>query len=192
MARIVVIRHPQKDGDKITAFGAQQAFAAAEALRNMGFGFKFIVWSGAHRTHQAALVMQAAIGGDAMVSDLPNDRFHFESVAQAVFPNDPKEVLAEMPAIREAGGTVDTALALSEYALEAGMEVANAIRSLGVLWGDADVLVVSHSPFLECAAVAGSDIPYGLGEADAVVYEVRGGEIVSSTLIKAPIQGATN
>ncbi|MBU0648802.1 histidine phosphatase family protein [Patescibacteria group bacterium] len=188
--KIVVCRHPEKDGDKITAHGAKQCFAAALALAEKGLKPELLLYSGAVRTNQAARVMAAAM----QVFDLEpeEDRgFHFEKCFKQTLNNDMDAFKAEMEKIKQAGGTMTRAVEISKYAREGLAQVSSAILDLAnkmASRGKKVVLVVSHSPWAEFATIDPDAMPYGLGEADAVVYTVEAdlGEIVDSELIKAP------
>lgn len=203
---VVVCRHPQKDGDKITPLGAMQAWACALALHALGFVFGFFGYSGANRTKQAVKVMATALGVDMKISgDFALDEgFHFQSTWGPYYPSETggkDRYLAELKALQEAtDGTLADALAeegdLGKFT-RAGREVftetlgtfAVALAATGIK----QALMLSHSPWTELAVLDPSSVPYGLGEADAIHYQIRvngrDGEIVSSRLIKAPMEG---
>jgi phosphohistidine phosphatase SixA len=198
--RIVVVRHPEKDGDRITPHGAEQAFAAALALgeldKRSGLpSFERLLYSGLHRTWQASQVMAAALGLKIPAEEQPFLNFA-ETVAATV--RNSAGFSAELEAMRAAEKTdqltVTMALRHSEYARR-GREIMTAgLITLAVdmeRQGQTMALAVSHSPWLELAAPAVFEkMPYGINEADAAIYIVEDGRISSmGPLIKAPLPG---
>jgi len=154
-----------------------------------------MLYSGAHRTRQTAAVMGAALG--LWIDPVVEGRFHFQPVIDELYPDDPGAVLRELKDVRKAGGNVAVAATMSEYARRSGERLLAGI--LGVADqhpAGADILVISHSPYAECAtmliAEAAKNCPYGLGESDAVVYAVEGGVVLNAQYIPAPLEGATN
>jgi phosphohistidine phosphatase SixA len=194
--RIIVCRHPEKEGDRITAHGAQQAFAAAVNLANRGFEIERFIYSGARRTWQAVQIMATALDVEAGAERW--EGFHFQGVLDTLGVQN-TVVLGEISEIREHGGTLAAALETSTtYARLCREQLTEALEALASDMEQSHqrtALVLSHSPYLECAALEPAEMPYALGESDAVIYTLettRTPFIVSSTLIKAPIPGATH
>ncbi|MBI5071327.1 hypothetical protein HZB93_00290 [Candidatus Falkowbacteria bacterium] len=196
-ATIVVVRHPEKDGDKITPHGAEQAFAAALALgeRFKNFeGFDRLIHSGAHRAWQALRVMAAALG-----LKLPDEERSFlnftATLTQTLGSSD--AFYAEVAKMKAAEGTDRLTLAMalrhSEFARQGRQIMINGLLGLAcdmAMRGQATALTVSHSPWLELASFDTENTPYGIGESDAVIYVVAGDEIlVGSELVRAPLPG---
>lgn len=196
MKTIIVVRHPEKTGDAITAYGAQQAFTAALALGALYPKITQLLWSGANRAWQALLVTWAAIGRDDGGWFKENRGFHFEPTLTNTV-KDSAGFNAEVAEMKQMLGktalTVADALKHSEYA-RLGQEVmTNTLLELASRMKDGDVaLAISHSPWLELAAVDPVTMPYGIGEADAIVYKVEGGKVFASDLVKAPLVGKAN
>jgi len=190
--KIVVCRHPEKDDDKITPHGAAQCFAAALALAEKDLKPELLLYSGAVRTNQAARVMAAAMQAFNVWPE-ENKDFHFEECFKKNLDGSMDKFKAELEKIKLAGGTLEHALEISKYARQGRIQVTEAILTLAhVLAGHGKTvaLVVSHSPWTEFAAIDPDAMPYGLGEADAVVYTVVTGKrttiITASELIRAP------
>jgi len=196
MKTIVVIRHPEKDGDKITAKGAMQIFAATLALVALGYKPTKFFYSGARRTFQALLVGIAAMAetlGMIIPEIVKCDWLHFQPILDKLDRADADAVLTDIKKIKAAGGTLKIALEMSKYAVLARERMGLALVHISSLTEDDETaFALSHSPLTEMAALDIETAPYALGEADAVVYEMDGAKLVSSKLIKAPIEGKTN
>ncbi|TAN33501.1 phosphoglycerate mutase family protein [Patescibacteria group bacterium] len=197
MKTIIVVRHPEKDGDKITALGAMQAFATALALGAMFPKITQILWSGANRAWQAAMVTLAALGGDGRW--LKESRgFHFEPTFTNVYGKDaPAAFKAETAAIKERLGksalTVADALEHSEYARQGRVVMTDTLFKLASTMKDDDVvLAVSHSPWLELAALDPATMPYGIGEAEAVAYHIEDSKILTIERVLSSLAGKAN
>ncbi len=197
---IVVCRHPEKDGDKITAKGAMQMWAMA-LLLSARFTFERAVYSGANRTLQALKVALAALGLDLPIEK--NEGFHFKGILFEAFQtNESGPCLEEIKRITAKGGTVANALSMSVYATLGRDQMIESLRLLAEDMktnNEATTLVLCHSPLTELAAVDPKSMPYSLGEADAVVYILEGNYeyvdgwwIVSSELIRSPLGGTSN
>jgi len=186
--QIVVMRHGEKDGDRLAPKGAAQIFASTQALANKGLKFDRIFYSGAYRTHQSALIMAAALGKfDAKPQEYRG--FHFDFIFDKTFNGNYKNFSMEVAEISKAGRTVSQALKISKYArmgrnylIESLLELAEKMQARG----ETAALAASHSNWAELAAVNTDEMPYGLNEADAVCYTVLDDKIISSELIKAP------
>lgn len=197
---VVAVRHPQKDGDAITPLGAQQAFAAAQALSQRYGEFAGILHSGANRTKQAATVMGAALGQYGMFGS--RTALHFKTTLEATLGT-VEAFTAEVAALKAANGGATPSLAFalerSKYASDGREVVAEAIiRAASEIKDGQTIIVVSHSPWVELAMLDPMTAPYGVGEADAVAYVVKydaargNGRIISSEMIAAPLPGAKN
>lgn len=195
-ATIVVVRHPEKDGDRITPHGAEQAFAAALALgerfKNFG-GFDRLIHSGANRAWQALRVMAAT-----MNLNLPLEEYsllNFTATLEKTLGSS-DAFYAEVAKMKAAEGadrlTLAMALRHSEFARQGRQIMINGLLGLAgdmTRKGQEVALAVSHSPWLELASFDTETMPYGVGESDAVVYVVKDGKIISSELIRAPLPG---
>lgn len=201
MKIIIVVRHPEKDGDKITAIGAMQAWAAALTLAALYPKITQLLWSGANRAWQAIMVMSAALGDEARWIK-ENRGFHFEPTFMEVYGKEASETWkAETATIKELLDkttlTVADALEHSEYARQGRKTMTATLLELAGRMKDEEVvLAVSHSPWLELAASDPAAMPYGIGECDAVVYRIGASRedafLASSDLVKAPLAGKTN
>ncbi len=194
--KIVVVRHPEKNGDRITPHGAEQAFAAAVALEH--FKFERLLHSGLHRAWQTLQVMAAAMDLEVDVPAESRPFLNFTETLTATV-RDSKGFFAEVEAMKKTEGvdklTLAMALRHSEYARLGRRIVTKGLIVLAVdmeLRGQMTALAVSHSPWLELAALDPETTPYSVGEADAVVYTVEDGRVVSSELIKAPLAGKSH
>jgi len=212
---VVVVRHPEKDGDCITPYGAQQAFASAQQLQQLGIIIDRFYSSGFHRTWQAAMVMSAAISCYGKEEEIEvNTHFSYLDPLEESYQDDSEGFLNEMGKLRKNGCTTIEAarnagserfkeyIRLASKNLQEGLfEVARELIANGKL----TALVLCHSPYTElCSDPA--ETPLGLGESDAVIYEVEvefeeimgeiskfgNAAIVSSKLITAPLPGKTN
>lgn len=187
--KIVVCRHPEKDGDAVTAYGAQQMFAMAMTFAAVTF--ERIVYSGANRTWQAALVAAAALG--LRLEPEKNEGFNFQKTLDEFFgPGNNKLCLAEIKSVKEAGGTVAVALEKSAFARLMRERATAAILELAgdmAHRGQVAALVLSHSPWFEAATLQPETTPYSLGECVAIVFEVEDGKIVATELIQPPLAG---
>ncbi len=196
---IIAMRHPQKtklaDGSEpITPWGAQQTFAATQALDpELTCKVGRIVHSGVPRANQAALVVQAAMltnGNTVLVEG--NEDFSFLPLLPQ-FPN-AKELLADIAKTRDNGDDNILACLGNAWVIACRKRADAGLLKLAAemdVSGEEVVIVVSHSPFIETAANGeGADgVPAGLFEADAVLYTIEDGSIVGSTYIKAPLDG---
>jgi broad specificity phosphatase PhoE len=213
--QVVVVRHPEKDGDCITPYGAQQAFASAQQLNDLGVIIDRAYSSGFHRTWQAAMVMSSVINWRDSVTEISvNPKFSYVAPLKGSYQDDSEGFLNEMGKLRKNGCTTIEAarnagserfkeyIRLASKNLQEGLfEVARELIANGKL----TALVLCHSPYTElCSDPA--ETPLGLGESDAVIYEVEvefeeimgeiskfgNAAIVSSKLIPAPLPGKTN
>ena len=197
MITIIGMRHPQKDGDQITAHGAMQVFSACRQLVAMKlispFSLDRLVFSGANRTWQSALVAKAAIG--FMVPPLEkNNEFHYELPFNEAYGNEKNPMatfLSEKKEIKESGCTVARALEIGHGAKISRRYIINAIINLAkdmIPRRHKTALVLTHSPLVELAVPMdiAKTIPYHISEADSVIYKIKFGKIISAELIKAP------
>ena len=191
---IVLIRHGEKyrpamkEEDELTPKGAQQVFrtGACLAFSREVDDRALLICSGARRTWQSAMIIAAAVG----IKSQPRENlgFHFEPLKKRLFGNEPDTILAEKEQIRKSGGNLATALEVSEWARRGREWVATNILLLAFQMerdGIDNAVVATHSPFAELAVMDPSSMPYGLEEADAVVYHVEDGGIVFSGLFLA-------
>lgn len=188
--QIMVMRHGEKDHEELTAYGAQQVWAAVAKFDWHAFRFQRLVCAGTKRTWQAATVAKAALGLEHE-QVVVGTEFDFKTTVEEVFGPGGKS-LHELPAIKVAGGTVGAALARSAYARLARERVTEALRRLALdmveqKWTQA--LVVSSSPYFECAAHEST--PYSLGEADAILFTISAddGAILATEFRPAPLPG---
>ncbi len=191
MVKILGMRHGQKDGDKITVLGAKQVFAAGLNLSERGFRFERIIHSGAIRTKQSLYVMAAAL----KLFKLPleeNKSFSYTTVIK--YHKDYAEFKAEMMKIKKAGGTLDVALELSNYArairefmTKSLLDLAEDMERRKQIYA----LAISHSPLIISASPEPWQTPYGLFECDGILYTIKKGQITDFDIIRAPIQGKT-
>ena len=193
---IVVFNHPEADTelahlDALTIRGGQHMFAIA-AARDWRFYFSRVFYSGVRRTWQAAMITLAAGHSDRLLPERRNE-FHFEETAREVFGPDYQDaLLRDSQLIKKRGGTVAAALQISRYAQVARGKVVEALLTLAadmVTGREPSNLVFSHASWFETAAVDPGTMPYGLGGADAIVFEVEKGVIISSELVRAPPLG---
>lgn len=191
--QIVVARHPNKRKDGIagiTPFGASQTFAATQALRDQhGFDrFDRFFFSGAKRALEASMVTAAALGQRKVsITNMPS--FHFKYAVERFFGGDMTACGAEESRIVAAGGKVKNALEVSAYARqgreivgEGVLVIAAELRDLKRHRGH----VTSHSGWSELAVLDTSTMPFLMGEADAIIYTIESGVLVSSEHIVAP------
>lgn len=201
---IFLARHPQKKGDEITPHGALQAFAAGVALRGRGVKVAQAFYSGALRTFQAANVMIAGLGPEIYRGTRPLERpgLNFRDVYTPIFGSGEaatQACLAEIAAVHAVEDSVAQAIRISRYA-RGGREamvkfLLEQAREMQIIGYEASaVLCLSHSPWLELAAVEPEKMPYSLPEASIVHYrlQVLRNIIVSSELILPPIPGERN
>ncbi|PIR74430.1 MAG: hypothetical protein COU35_02495 [Candidatus Magasanikbacteria bacterium CG10_big_fil_rev_8_21_14_0_10_47_10] len=204
---VVVMRHPQKTGrsaDAITAFGAQQAFAAAQALAERFDNIGMLFFSGAKRTLQTAQIIEAALLLNAE-PPITMRGFHFDVVFDQCFPGEAGrsyffEQLDALKSEHHDAPKLSHALALKNelgvYARMGREAVTTALAEVADILDQEKCdtgLVVSHSPWTELASLHPEETPFGLGEADAVAYTLEadadGWYIASSELIRAPLEG---
>jgi len=188
-AIVIVMRHGEKNGDKLTAFGAQQVFAASAELSKR-FTFAHFTSSGMNRTNQTIRIAAAAVGVFDAVMEVDDEFNPFDIFSQG---GGMEQYFIDLPVIKEKGGTMEAALEISQTARLGREKINKAIIATAARNGNGSTtLVACHSPYSEMGAVDPSIMPYGIGECDAVCYTVVNGVIVSSELIKAPLEGSTN
>lgn len=194
--KIVAFRHPQKtasyhDGmEPITAYGAQQIFSAALALPGeIKDKVARIIHSGVPRAWQSAEIIKAAL-----LINVPIELNTALDVRRMFVRFNPREALAQMHAARSESDTALHVVNKTEYAKVARQEVttillqvADQMRNLG----EEAVILVSHSPFIEMAVdgTGADQVPSAIYEADAIIYTVQDGKIVSSVYYPAPVKG---
>lgn len=185
---ITVGRDPEKivDGEEITPFGAQQTAAAvSELIEHLG-PLDLIGYSGLMRTRQAAVVAMAMnrfrVGTLSLLDDfnpegvIEKSGFNGEAVDSLI-----KQRVMVASALHSPN--------VGKYANMAREHLTNAILNLAGSMrqgGFKNALVLSHSPFSEMACTDPSRMPFGIREADNVIYKIKGGEIVDFTLLPAP------
>lgn len=191
MVKILGMRHGQKDGDKLTPFGAQQIFAAGEALLDQDWKFDRLVHSGAKRTKQSLYVLAAAME----LFNLPleeNKGFHYSTGLH--FHTSPGQFRAEMEKIQQANGTLTAALELSEYARFFREQISRTLLELAKdmeAKGQQAAVVISHSPIIVTASPYPDITPYGLFECDGILYTINDGFFSDLMIIRAPLKGGT-
>lgn len=188
------MRHGQKEGDALAPVGFGQILAAVLALvgEENKFVFSNLFYSGANRTWQAMQIAIAILGKSVQAG--LEELLNFQQIYKVLGEDEQKRVLGDIPQIRAAGGTVANALELGgRYPALARERATSAIIKIAdTLPDDCAALCFSHSPFCEMAAPSPVAMTYAIGEADAVVYRVKDGVIVSAALIPAPIAGKSN
>lgn len=201
MKTIVVMRHGNKDGEALSALGAMQVFAAVwNLVATLGYNFYRIVYSGIMRTWQSTMVAQAALRchGDPLPMN-GDSRFCFEEAIRQVYGGSREEFDAGCTELRQLAKdkvSVGHVLAMggkaSRFAQIGREAVTAAILDIaGTMKDGESVLVLSHSGWLELAS-ADQNLPFAIGEADALVYTVVGNHelipdaIEKTELIKAP------
>ncbi|MCD4694047.1 hypothetical protein K8R62_01685 [bacterium] len=194
---IVVVRHPEKDGDKITAKGAEQAFAAAQALKEANYSFDRLFYSGAYRTLQSGFVMAAGLHQCELRPE-ENQCLNFGAAVQSAYDGDSQAFINELTSIKEMGyKTISECCKagskqFNEYVETAGKNLGEGMIAIAkemMQNGQKTALALSHSPYTETAVLNPKNTPMGLGESDAIEYVIQNGKIVSSKLIPAPITG---
>lgn len=197
--RIVVMRHPERKvegavgADEISPHGAEQAWAMASKLKSLGYVFTYLVYSGLKRTLQTARLMAAAFDLPLNTELVKVEAFDFTLTLKTTVKDSTgfKAEVARMKALTGTNElTVAQALEHSEYARRGQKIVTSGLFVVaGVMTDGETALVLSHSPWTELAAVDPAAMPYGIGEADAIVYTIDGDRIVASQLLKAPLPG---
>lgn len=191
MVKILGMRHGQKDGDKLTAMGAQQVFAAGEAFLVRRLKFERLIHSGANRTRQSLCIISAAMG--LFEQRLEKNESFIYSIGKE-FHDSREAFQQEMLAIHQAGATLANALRLSEYAFAIRQYITKSLLNLALdmeIKGEKTALVISHSPLIVTASPDPTKTPYGLYECEGIEYTIKKGVITSFKIIKAPIQGNT-
>lgn len=198
--QIIIVRHGEKNGDALTEYGLKQIREQAYQLAEMHLLPDLALYSGAQRTKQAI---------DAMltVMDLPLEPRKAEElllpipVIKHVYGDDMTAALASLKKDAEqvvaAGGMLDAALEYIEYARVGRNKLRDELVHMAVTMhqnGEKVALCASHSPWSELAAVNPSEVPFGITEAAAVVYEIdpMKCDIVSSRYILGPLPGNSN
>lgn len=204
---VVVMRHPEKKGDAITSKGSMQAFAAAQNFISLGYIFERLYNSGAHRTRQTSEVVRAALG-QFQLTPATHKGFHFQEAFDKSYPDgNTQAFIDELAEIKKAGAvTVEQCFVagignerFKNYFIACEKNLSNAVKEIAAEMasiGQTTALAVSHSPLTELAVLMGNEMPCGLGEADAVAYEITmcgdDAEITGFGLIKAPMEGQAN
>ena len=182
---IVIIRHGDKNGDQLTPLGESQVVAQAEQLSKK-FTFTRYLSSGRNRTNQtislAISTHQDQPGKFTVLNKFdPTDLFMSFFSEGGLFE-------AELAKIQELGGTVGSAISISEYARKARR---NMITSIVAVASDLEegqtALVAAHGFSTEMAVPNPHEMPYGIDTADAVYYTVESEEITSAQLIRRPV-----
>ncbi len=170
---VVVFRHGNKNGDKLTPLGYAQIAADVTMLVEMGYtpeDIAEILFSGANRTHQCAAVAQAVLG--LWDSPLTVEKgLNFVETFKETHNSDVTAFVAEMKKIAEAGGTIAHALEISDYAKKGRPIVTETVKEAAKRCGYKKVsLDFSHGPWANLAAPIEMD--YDIPEATMVVYKV--------------------
>lgn len=175
---IIVVRHGEKDKEgNLTAEGARQMFDTALRLNARGLKPEIFGSSPALRAMQGISIMAAAYESFVDGTRDIYEEFLFEETLKAVFGTNRQACLDQVAEYKQYGVTLSAALERSEYARRAKIKVSDGLHKVARELYDSSLstaLVVSHSPYLECAAADPAAIPYGLNEADAIIYTVEG------------------
>jgi len=184
-------RHGEKDGDKLTALGAQQVWALGEMLREREIYFNRVFYSEAMRTWQSALLLIAAM---KLRTKNPEGRqdFHYSTGSEAFSSNE--EFSEECERIKNKGNNMVIAFQESNYLricrpiiTKALLGIAKEMKSQK----EARAILFGHSPMLLSAVPEPEKITFGLSECDGVIYRISGDKIVEAEKINAPIRGSS-
>lgn len=199
--KIAVMRHGNKDGDKLTSLGERQVKAAVKALLKRGFDFGHIAHSPTVRTRQCSDIAQTAIMNHQqhhMFVYRAVEGLSFELPFSKAFQGDMEEYKEELKLIVEAGNTVSSALIISPaYASQARQYLRRFLFKFAEEiegceekdLGRKEVICFSHSPFHTLAVPEewAASVPYEAPEASCVVYTIQDGRIIDVEFILAPI-----
>jgi hypothetical protein len=194
MPKVAVIRHGEKDGDRLTPKGAAEIFAITELLVkkkgiNIGSSPRFIC-SGTLRTYQSAQIGFAAAdiaGEEGKI--IQKENFHFLRPFNQFLHGSMEELKAELAVINENGGTVAAALKISEYARCARELISIGIKEASFDHRGVDTIAYSHGEYLNLAVPMhqAAEIPYSIGSGSSVIYTVRSYEIISAEYVPNPL-----
>lgn len=207
MKTIIVVRHGErlgsKDGrggaDKLSPKGFMQMAATGHKLRELGLHcVSHLLSSGADRATQGAGVLQLAMELNPPLKVETVLGLNFTRTL-TTYLKDTHGFYAEVDCMKAAEGgvdalTVEMALRHSDYARDGRRIMTDwLVEFADSMWNGQLALCVSHSPWSELAAVEPASMPYGIGEADAVVYQIGQDNyrstIVQSTIIPCPVEG---
>lgn len=167
MKTILMCRHAQAAEDGITSFGAMQAHGIGKKLEHLMLYPDCLVYGG-NACRQTALV----------IASVAVKRFFFEvkmDETTSFLPSYPNDAIDILYLLNKNKATVKRALEENEYVRR---NRARLIRAMVRLAADMSerkeeiALVVSHSFFAELAADKNDIVPFGLNEADCLVYTI--------------------
>jgi len=180
--KVVVFRHGQKDGDKLTGKGIAQIKAITQAVAGDGnMPPEAIFFSGVVRTAQCAAV--AVVVSDCYLTPKIEERLHYDGPFEKIHKRNAESFNQEVKEINKAGGMVSQALEISEYARVSRAQLTRTIIAMskagGVTYG------FSHGTYASLAVPEKNSAAtlYDIPEATAVVYTVEEDLVVDSYII---------
>ncbi len=202
--KVILVRHGDKDnGDNLTVKGIRQIEHITKALkerRTTAEGVPYLpgsFWhSGANRTAQCAAICAMTLFKmgtpfDPRLKIKTEAGLHYEKPFEEAFGKDTEAFRAEVDAISKAGGMVTNALAISQYARNARLQLTEAVLHIAIISEFFVDIGFSHSPLvtLACTVEELDKTPYQVGEAVAVIYTVntRSKRIISTEIVSEPL-----
>jgi broad specificity phosphatase PhoE len=196
---VAIFRHGEKDKDTLTALGVEQVVQAiwqftGQILVEADRAVDVILTSGLNRTAQAAAVTQKELRLQHVTAEKEPGLNPFPLIDE-IWPGNSQASFDEMMEIRTTNDSVAHAREVSRYAQQGSEIVRQMLLRRAKQMVDHDqrtAIGFSHSPWLELAVLDADKTPYGVEEAAAAVYIIRGNDLVLGLTLLAPMKGKRN
>lgn len=193
MVKFYVIRHGNKDGDRLTELGQAQIMASVELIKKEHNDISHVYHSKTERTQQcallAALLLGRPFGMTAEADGLSVDKPFINSLG-----GDMDKFEQEHKIIMSTGNNVGNALHQGIYPFSARLHLGCFLLETAAKMEIQDehcCIGFSHSPFCSLAVpdYQAETMPYDIGEADIIAYTIEDGIITDAKRIPCPYKG---